>query len=274
MPRHAYRFGYSNAELERLEDQHRIWAADNQRFLARAGFGEGATLVDLGCGPGYTTLDLARAVGPEGRIIAVDRDGERSLPLLKEHAAAAGFANVEAVAADLEVFDLPEQSVDGVYGRWVLMYLPESAAAALMGRVARWLRPSGACALAEFCNYHHMHLHPPSVHLPAIADALFHAVAGDRRCNPEIGNALPGLLHGAGLSVELHVATKAIRATTPEWRWPDTLFRSCLPPLEAEGYLTRDVLDAFFLDWDERSLDPNALFFGSPVMELVGRRRP
>jgi ubiquinone/menaquinone biosynthesis C-methylase UbiE len=156
-----YRFGYSPDEIERLGNQHRVWAEDNQRLLARAGFGEGATLVDLGCGPGYTTLDLARAVGPQGRVIAVDRDGEQSLPLLEERAKAAGISNVEARTADLEVFDLPEDSVDGVYGRWVLMYLPEKAVEVLTGRVARWLRPSGICVLAEICNYRHLYIHPP-----------------------------------------------------------------------------------------------------------------
>jgi len=267
-----YRFGYSRDEMERLGNQHRIWAEDNRRFIARAGFGEGSTLVDVGCGPGYTTLDLARAVGPEGRVIAVDRDGEQSLPLLKDRAEAAGFSNVETQAVELEDFDLPEGSVDGVYGRWVLMYLPERAAEALIGRVASWLRPGGVCALAEFCNYRHIHIHPPSEHLPAIAEALMRAVAGDRGCNPEIGNVLPGLLNRAGLHLELQVVTKAIRATTPEWRWPDTLFREHLPALVDERYLTREVLDAFYADWDERSRRPDAVFFGSPMMEVVGRR--
>jgi SAM-dependent methyltransferase len=267
-----YRFGYSREEMERLGNQHHVWAEDNRRFLARAGFGQGATLVDLGCGPGYTTLDLARAVGPEGRVIAADRDGERSLPLLKERAGAAGFSNVETLAAELEDFDLPAGSVDGVYGRWVLMYLPERAAEELTGRVAGWLRPGGVCALAEFCNYRHIHIHPPSAHLPVIAEALMRTVTGDRGCNPEIGNVLPGLLTGAGLHVELHVVTKAIRATTPEWRWPDALFRQHLPRLVDEGYLTREVLDAFFADWNRRSRQPGAVFFDSPVMEVVGRR--
>jgi len=267
-----YRFGYSRDEMERLGNQHRVWAEDNQRLLARAGFGAGETLVDLGCGPGYTTLDLARVVGPEGRVIAVDRDGEQSLPLLKERAAAAGLSNIETQTTEVEAFDLPEGSVDGVYGRWVLMYLPERTAEALTGRVARWLRPGGACALAEICNYRHIHIHPPSAHLPAVAEALIRAVSGDRGCNPEIGNALPRLLQRAGLDVELNVVTKAVRATTPEWRWPDALFREHLPRLVEEGYLTREVLDAFFTEWEERSRDPDAVFFGSPMMEAVGRR--
>ncbi|MCP4659012.1 MAG: methyltransferase domain-containing protein [bacterium] len=266
-----YRFGYSRDEMDRLGNQHRVWAEDNRRLLARAGFGAGATLVDLGCGPGYTTLDLARVVGPDGRVIAVDRDGQRSLPLLEERAAAAGLANIETRTSELEAFELPEGSVDGVYGRWVLMYLPERAAEALTARAARWLRPGGACALAEFCNYRHIHIHPPSAHLPAVAEALMRAVAGDRGCNPEIGNALPGLLHRAGLEVELHVVTKAVRATTPQWHWPDALFRDHLPGLVDEGYLTREVLDAFFTEWEERSREPDAVFFGSPMMEAVGR---
>ena len=266
-----YRFGYSPEEIERLGDQHRVWTEDNQRLLARAGFGEGATLVDLGCGPGYTTLDLARAVGPRGRVIAVDRDGEQSLPLLEERAKAAGISNVETRAADLEIFDLPEGSVDGVYGRWVLMYLPEKAVEALTGRLARWLRPGGICALAELCNYRHLQVHPPSKYLPVIVEALFRSVAGDRGCNPEIGNVLPGMLRRAGLDVEIHVATKAVRATTPEWSWPDALFREHLPVLADEGYLTRGALEAFFAEWDDRSRNPDAVFFGSPRMEVIGR---
>lgn len=267
-----YRFGYSRDELRRLGDQHQVWADDNQRLLRRAGFGPGATVVDLGCGPGFTTLDLARVVGPSGRVIAVDRDGERSLPLLEERAAAAGLSNIEIQAAQLETFDLPEGSVDGVYGRWVLMYLPQSEAEALTARLAKWLRPGGACALVEFCNYRHIHVHPPIVHLPAVAEALMQAVAGDRGCNPEIGNALPGLLDSADLDLDLQVVTKAIRATTPDWGWPNALFRSHLPGLVDEGHLTREVLDAFFAQWAERSRDPGAVFFDSPVVEVVGRR--
>ncbi len=267
-----YLFGYSREELERLGNQHRVWAEDNRRFLARAGFGEGATVVDLGCGPGYTTLDLARLVGPAGRVIAVDRDAERSLPLLQQRAETAGLSNVETRSADLETFDLPAGGVDGVYGRLVLMYLPEAAVAALVARAAKWLRPGGTCALAEFCNYRHFHVHPPSEHLSVITEALMQAIAGDRGCNPQIGNVLPGLLDGAGLHVEFHVNTKAVRATTPEWSWPDTFFRGHLPELVDSGYLDPGVLEAFLTDWEARSLDPKAMYFSAPFMEVWGRR--
>jgi len=267
-----YRFGYSREDLVRLGIQHRVWSQDNHRLIARAGFGKGATLVDIGCGPGYTTMDLASIVGPKGRVIGVDRDGERSLPMLKAKAAAAGLSNIETRTCELEAFDLPEESVDGVYGRWVLMYLPETAVKALIDRMAKWLRPGGTCALSEFCNYRHIHIYPPSDHLPDVAEALIRAVTGNRNCNPEIGNSLPGLLHAAGLEAEINVVTKAVQSNTQEWQWPDALFRDILPGIANEGYLTPDVLDAFLEEWDALSRTPDAIFFSSPVMETVGRR--
>lgn len=275
MPSHhpdAYPFGYGEDEIERLGVQHRVWAAESQSFLDRAGFREGDTVVDLGCGPGYTTLELARAVGPGGAVIAVDRDGERSIPLLRKRAHAEGVSQVETRVADLAQLDLPPSSVDGVYGRWVLMYFPEAEVTRLIHRVARWLRPGGACALAEFCNYRHVHIHPPTENLPTVAEALMAKVAGESGGNPEIGNALPGLLRSAGFEVELHVVAKAIRATTPEWRWPDTLFRDLVAALVDEGRLDQGVFDAFMQEWDDRSRDPSAMFFSSPVMEVVARR--
>jgi len=267
-----YPFGYGDEELQRLGEQHRVWQDENQRLLSRAGFHEGDTLVDLGCGPGFTTLDLARRVGPTGRIIAVDRDGERSIPRLREATEAAGFENVEARVADLERFDLPPGSVDGVYGRWVLMYLPDGEARALATRIAKWLRPGGACALAEFCNYRHIGVYPPLEHFGLVVEALMRGAAGERGGNPEIGCVLPGLLDEAGLDVELAVATKAIRTGTVEWRWPDTLFRQILPMLVDKGYLAGEIQDDFIAEWEERSRDPSTVFFSSPVLEVVGRR--
>jgi len=269
----VYPFGYGDEELDRLETQHRVWQEENQRLLSRAGFGQGNTLVDLGCGPGLTTLDLARRVGPAGRIIAVDRDGERSIPRLRAAADAAGLQNVETRVAELEAFDLPPESVDGVYGRWVLMYLPEGEARALATRMARWLRPGGACAVAEFCNYRNLCVYPPMAHFGLVTEALMRAAAGERGGNPEIGCVLPGVLHGAGLDVELGVVTKAIRPATPEWQWPDALFRQILPMLVEEGHLPGRIQDDFLAEWEARSLDPSAIFFSSPVLEVIGRRR-
>ena len=100
----------------------------------------------------------------------------------------------------------------------------------------------------------------------------FVATLTERGGNPEIGCVLPGVLDRAGLDVELGMATKAIRPATPEWRWPDSLFRQILPMLVDKGHLARETLDDFLAAWEERSRDPTALFFSSPVLEVIGRR--
>lgn len=273
MDSQRYPFGYDDDELQRLGEQHRIWKEENERFLNRAGFSVGNTVVDLGCGPGFTTLDLARKVGPMGRIIAVDWDGERSIPLLREAAEAAGFGNVEARVANLERFDLPSQSVDGVYGRWVLMYLPEREVNTLITRIVKWLRPGGVCALAEFCNYRHIRIYPPIKNFGIIVEALMRAAAGVHGGNPEIGCVLPGLLDRAGLDVKVSVATKAIRPGMMEWHWPDTLFRQILPMLVDKGYLAGEIVDDFIAEWEKRTRNPSTVFFSSPVLEVIGRRQ-
>ena len=268
-----YPFGYGREELKRLGEQYGVWEQDHRRLLDRAGFCKGQTIVDLGCGPGFTTLALARIAGPEGRVIAVDMDGDKSIPLLEERATAAGLSNIETKVADLADFDLPEGSVDGVFGRWVLMYIPEKEAKALTVRMVKWLSPGGAWALTEFCNYRHIHIYPPSLNLPAIAEGLIRAVRGDRGCNPEVGNVLPKWLISAGLDIEISVNIKAVRATTPEWIWPDGVFRDHVPSLVDKGYLAQDDVDAFLTEWEEQSQNPAAVFFGSPMMEVIGRRQ-
>jgi len=54
-----------------LDNRLRRWLQDPRRILAPH-VREGMTALDLGCGPGFFTLDLAWLVGPAGRVIASD----------------------------------------------------------------------------------------------------------------------------------------------------------------------------------------------------------
>ena len=98
------------------------------------------------------------------------------------------------------------------------------------------------------------------------------AAAGAHGGNPEIGNVLPGLLAQAGLCMTVGVVVKAIRPATPEWRWPDSLFRQLLPTVVDKGHVTKEVSSSFLAGWEARCQDPATVFFPSPVAEVVGRR--
>jgi len=54
-----------------LDNRIRRWIQNPARIL-ESYIQPGDTVIDLGCGPGFLTMDMARLVGPEGRVIAVD----------------------------------------------------------------------------------------------------------------------------------------------------------------------------------------------------------
>src|SRR5687768_13096919 len=67
-----YVLGTDGAELERLGLQHQLWLAQAAAAWERAGFRRGSRILDVGCGPGFATIDLAERIGPTGEVLAVD----------------------------------------------------------------------------------------------------------------------------------------------------------------------------------------------------------
>ena len=100
----------------------------------------GETVLDIGCGCGSTTLDLASRVGPAGRILAVDIS-EPMLGVAEERARAAGCPQVEFRLADAQTAPLPAGAADAVFSRFGVMFFADPAAAFTNLRTA--LKPGG-----------------------------------------------------------------------------------------------------------------------------------
>ena len=81
------------------------------RVIAALGIEAGDRVADLGSGSGYFTIRLAKAVGPEGRVYAVDVDEEMNA-YLRERVEQAGVANVEVILGRFEDPLLPDAGVD------------------------------------------------------------------------------------------------------------------------------------------------------------------
>lgn len=99
-----------NIWVERQAHTDQILEPISEALLALAAPREGERVLDIGCGCGASTIDIARAVGPAGQVTALDISG----PMLEEarrRAETAGVANIEWEQADpatapLEEFDL------------------------------------------------------------------------------------------------------------------------------------------------------------------------
>ncbi|HSS03197.1 MAG TPA: methyltransferase domain-containing protein [Kofleriaceae bacterium] len=127
------------AMQERLDNQLLPLGRAVQRALApRAG----ERILDIGCGSGQTALDLADAVGPDGRVLGVDIS-EPLLAIARRRAAAAGVDRAEFVTADAQTHAFAPGH-DAVYSRFGVMFFADPVAA--FTNLARALRPGGRLA--------------------------------------------------------------------------------------------------------------------------------
>jgi ubiquinone/menaquinone biosynthesis C-methylase UbiE len=107
----------------------------------------GMTVADIGAGVGYTSLRLARRVGPEGVVLATDLQPEM-LRMLAENARRAGVKNVKPLRATQTDTKLPEAKVD--LALMVDVYHESSDPEAWLKGVHKALKPGGRLVLVEF----------------------------------------------------------------------------------------------------------------------------
>jgi SAM-dependent methyltransferase len=141
------------AEYWNSESGHRWIACQealDQRFvpltellMARAGVRSGECVVDVGCGTGATTLQLAGAVGAYGSVLAVDIS-DPLLAVARRRLMQRGHANVRIVLGDAQIHRFERASYDLVISRFGVMFFedPVGAFRNLLGA----LRPGGRLA--------------------------------------------------------------------------------------------------------------------------------
>jgi len=104
------------------------------------GVGTGERVLDVGCGTGQTTIELARRVGASGGVIGADI----SAPMLaraRERARDAGARHVEFANADAQTHRFEPGSVDVVFSRFGVMFFADPAGA--FANLCSVLRPAG-----------------------------------------------------------------------------------------------------------------------------------
>ena len=76
----GYSLALSDQEVERYRFMAQLARDSEADELAGAGIVPGASVADIGCGPGLMLLELADMVGPSGSVSGVDRERTRSPP--------------------------------------------------------------------------------------------------------------------------------------------------------------------------------------------------
>jgi ubiquinone/menaquinone biosynthesis C-methylase UbiE len=131
------------------------WTLDNpfrrllhnpERIMAGM-IGPGQTAADLGCGPGYFTLGMAKLVGEGGHVIAVDMQKEM-LDMVARSAARKGLsARVELQQCSQERIGLPPAAADFALSFWMIHEVPDQGS--FLRQVFSLLKPGGKYLIAE-----------------------------------------------------------------------------------------------------------------------------
>jgi len=107
----------------------------------------GQRVIDLGCGTGPTTVELAKRVAPDGQVLGVDI-ADDMLARARHRAANGGVRNVEFLRADVQIHDLGDSSFDAAYSRFGVMFFGDPVAA--FGNVHKALRPGGLLSFVSW----------------------------------------------------------------------------------------------------------------------------
>jgi ubiquinone/menaquinone biosynthesis C-methylase UbiE len=193
---------YTHGHADSVLQSHRWRTVENSAAYLAPHLRPGLDVLDVGCGPGTITVDLAERVAP-GRVTGLDVSAD---PLEEARA----LAQARGVAVRFEVgnvyaLEAPDDSFDVVHAHQVLQHLTDPVAA--LREMARVCRPGGVLAVRDV-DYATFVWWPDDEGLDRWLD-LYHRVARRNDAEPDAGRRLLAWAHAAGL--------REVTATTSSW---------------------------------------------------------
>lgn len=104
------------------------------------------TVADIGCGPGYFTLPLAKQL-VNGKVYALDVDPDM-LDACRQRVAEARMGNVEFVQCEEYSFPVPDGAMDGLLVAFVVHHPQDRIR--FLSALKALLKPKGWCAILEW----------------------------------------------------------------------------------------------------------------------------
>ena len=264
-----YVLGTHDAEIGRLQLQHGIWRALVHDCWKRAGISKGQRVVDIGCGPGFASIDLAEVVGPDGEVIGIERS-ERFIEYAKALCQSRGLNTVSFQHADVMTDELAMQGADAIWCRWLAIFVPDPAL--LVRKMATALKPGGKLIFHEYVHYETYQSVPPSRPLEEFVQQVmvsWREFGGE----PNVARYLPDHLAAAGCRVlETRPISFSAQPHDPVWQWPASFIDINLQRLLELGRVDQAWVDSVKADVRALQDNPNALLITPMVLEIIAEK--
>lgn len=252
---------------ERLRVLARVMKPYSNGLLDRLGAIDGHACLDVGCGGGDVTLDLARRVAPHGHVVGVDLD-EVKLRLAREEAVLQDVTNVQFRLLDIRQEPLPA-TFDIVYARFLLTHLSDPASA--VRTFYAHLKPGGRVAVEDIDFTGHFS-HPDLPALHRYMD-LYSATVRKRGGDPNIGPRLASLLMDAGFAdVDVHVVQPVGRVGEAKLVSPLTM-ENIADAVLADGLATVAEIESIVNDLYAFAADPKTVAAMPRIVQAWGTKR-
>lgn len=256
MPTDRYTHGHHPSVLR----SHTWRTAANSAAYLLPHLQAGRAVLDVGCGPGTITADLAALVDP-GQVVAVD-NAPAILDAARATVAGRDLANVRVEQADVYRLPFDDGSFDVVHAHQVLQHLSDPVAA--LAEMRRVCRPGGVVA-ARDSDYPAMTWYPPDPDLDRWL-AFYLAVARANRAEPAAGRRLLAWARAAGFSAVEPSASVWCYADDEQRRWWGTLWAerttrsSFAEQAVAGGHAGEEQLEAVGAAWVRWAGDADGWF--------------
>ncbi len=233
---------YTHGHHESVLRSHRWRTAENSAGYLLPHLRAGQSLLDVGCGPGTVTIDLAGRVAP-GEVVGVDTSSA-VIEAAAKAAADAGTPNVRFEVGDAYALDFPDDTFDVVHAHQVLQHLSDPVAA--LREMRRVAKPGGVVAVRD-ADYDGMAWYPQSDGLDDWL-TLYQEVTEANRADADAGRKLLSWVRAAGFDpADIHPTASAWCYATPTDRvwwadlWADRCVRSNFAAQAIEHGLADEV---------------------------------
>ncbi|GAA3088950.1 class I SAM-dependent methyltransferase [Streptosporangium carneum] len=240
---------YTHGHHESVLRSHRWRTVENSAAYLLPHLRPGMSLLDVGCGPGTITAELAARIAP-GVATAVEVTAE-ALTLARTEAQRRGQSNVEFFVADVHAMEFPDDTFDVVHAHQVLQHVGDPVRA--LREMRRVCRPGGIVAVRD-SDYSAFTWFPGLPELDEWMD-LYQRVARANGGEPDAGRRLLSWAHEAGFT-DVTPTASAWCFATPEDRawwggmWAERILRSDMAgQAVASGAATEDDLRRLSDGW-------------------------